>query len=130
MKAQIETIGLLVIIILIVVIGAIFLFFALSPSQQQDITQSTKVQNLLQAIITTNTPYNMQMKEFIATKDPDSIKTEIETIMSALKINKYTYKIYKDNQEILNFGQCTTGITASTTFRQANTPYKINLKLC
>lgn len=128
-RAQIETIGLVVIIILLVTLGFIFISF-IKPEKQESLTQSTAF--LIESIVKTQTPYG-SMKELVAesyeSKDTTNLKTEINQILEHFKAEQYSIKISANEQEFFTLNSC-EGILTSKIFTKNKIKYTFTLIEC
>lgn len=137
-KAQIEIIGLVIIIILIITLGFIILAFSGTSQSNVNLDQSTT--DLLQAIKKTQTPQG-PMQELIVEAQDNKEKQQFlkQELTKILKLQRKQYgltiKVEQETILILNpqdFGPkpCTEYITDSTTFYKKRANCKILIIQC
>lgn len=143
-KAQIEMIGLLVIVILFIFIGIFAIRFALRPESTivAEMRTNIMVNNMLNAIIKTNTQFNKDISELIVdcyNTDANActfVKQEIPKIieLSLGKQQNYEFSVFANKEEFeelsIKKGSCKYGNTADYTKRAENVNFEIKLKLC
>jgi len=136
-KAQMEIMGLVIIIIMLAILSIIFLTFALrpSPSTTPILRSSTKADNLLNSIIRTSTKENQKMLDIIEnsyiTNDFTYLKQEINKIISkAIPNKRYSFKLLINQQKVLDIGDCKLGVSSTKTIKHNNNLFKFTLVIC
>lgn len=136
-KAQMEIMGLLVIIIILAILAIIFLSFALRPSLPTTpiLRTSTKADNLLNSIVRTSSSSNQKMLDLIEISyikgDFTQFKQEItEIIYKTIPNKKYSFKLFINQQKILEIGDCNIGISSTKTIKHNNNLFKFLLLIC
>lgn len=137
-RGQMEMVGLLVIVILLLVLGVIFLKFMLVPKSTTlaDSRSSLESTRLLQALVLT-TIQDKSFQEHAVDCSRDStactvLRQEIGTIFTLLlkKGQKYSFYLLYQDQNILRLEQCTVGVVSSYPFTAAGGFYEVQLRLC
>ena len=143
-KEQIEIMGLMIIVILIVIGALLYLRFGILQSKQ--VTTENKIQNI-QAINLINALMNIQICEELTLKetvvkcqnDPQSdccqtLNGKINEILDTTTEFDYDFYITKNEEIILQLPEilvCETGIRSpSFTFTDSGTPYESYFTLC
>lgn len=137
-RGQMEMVGLLVIVLLLLVLGVIFLKFLLTPTSSTlaDSRSSLESTRLLQALVLT-TIQGKSFQEHALACSGDSaacttLRQEIESIFTLLlkKGQKYSFYLLYNDQNILRLEQCTLGVVSSYPFTAAGGFYEVQLRLC
>ena len=135
-KAQIEIIGLLLIVILLSVILVVFLRFALksdtsyTPEARQSIIAKTTIDSLIKTSFNDQTFENL-IYECYTGYNCNILKQEINAIMSKLMPNKQFFYVFTSNEQVfLEIGENCIGIQANNPYIINSIPIKISLKLC
>jgi len=135
-KAQMEIMGLVIIIIMLAILSIIFLTFALrpSPSTTPILRTSTKADNLLNSIIRTSTPKGKLLDliaESYTNNDFILIKQEISKIIHKTLPNKqYSFKLLINKEKVLQIGSCKLGISSTKTIKHKDNIFKFILLIC
>ncbi len=135
-KAQMEIMGLVIIIIMLAILSIIFLTFALrpSPSTTPMLRTSTKADNLLNSIIRTSTPKGKLLDliaESYTNNDFILIKQEISKIIHKTLPNKqYSFKLLINKEKVLQIGSCKLGISSTKTIKHKDNTFKFILLIC
>lgn len=137
-RGQMEMVGLLVIVLLLLVLGVIFLKFMVVPKSTTlaDSRSSLESTRLLQSLVLT-TIQGKSFQEHAAACADDSatcpvLRQEIETIFNLIlrEGQKYSlYLLYQD-QTVLQIEQCTVGVISSYPFTAFGGFYEVQLRLC
>lgn len=137
-RGQVETIGLLVIVLLLIVIGLIVLRFSLhAPSSSlPDTRSSLESTKLLQALVLTK----IQGDSFADHSQRCStdrtacllFQQELERIFSLLlrKGQQYNFSLSLSDQNLFTLGRCSTGVMSSYPFTAGGGFYEASLRLC
>ena len=135
-KAQIEIIGLLLIVILLSVILVVFLRFALksdtssTPEARQSIIATTTIDSLIKTSFNDKTFENL-IYECYTGYNCNILEKEINSIMSKLMPNKQFFYTFTSNEQVfLEIGENCIGIQANNLYVINSIPIKISLKLC
>ena len=137
-KGQMEMVGLLVIVILLLVLGVILLKFSVAPKSTTlaDSRSSLESTRLLQALVLT-TIQEKSFQEHATACSEDSaactaLRQEIESIFTVIlkKGQKYSFYLLYNDQNILRFEQCTLGVVSSYPFTALGGFYEVQLRLC
>lgn len=135
-KAQTEIIGLVVIVILLTLLAVIFIKFALKeqPSTSAILRTSTKADNLLNSIIRTSTP-NGKLLDLVVDShikgDFTYLNQEITKVLTkTLSHKQYSFKIFIDQQPVLEIGTCKTGIASNKPYKYEDYSLKFSLVIC
>ena len=144
-KAQMEVIGLVIIVILVFVGILMFVrFVVLAPETSQKTIESLEANNLLSALLKTTTSCNSlsvldaikecQQKTTICNQDACIYtKDKIQDIMQASLDVKTDYKleVLTNNNPLFAMGDCEKGIaSAPYSIPSKGITYTIKLKLC
>ena len=135
-KAQIEIVGLMLIVILLTVLAVVFLRFTLKPgtSAISEARQSTMVSAAIDSIIKTS--YNDKTFEDLVYDcytglNCNILTDELNSIMSKLMPKKPFYFTFSSNQQqFLDIGINCLGIQANKIYIINSIPVEIGLKLC
>lgn len=137
-RGQVETVGLLVIVLLLIVIGILVLRFSLrSPSSSlPDTRSSLESTHLLQALVLTT----IQGDSFAdhsqrCSTDRNAcllFQQELERVFSLLlqKGQKYSFSLHLSDQDLFTLGRCSTGVVSSYPFTAGGGFYEASLRLC
>ncbi len=137
-RGQMEAVGLLVIVLLLIVIGLIVLRFSLRPASTTlaDTRSSLESTRLLQALVLT-TIQGLSFQEHAAACSTSatacsSLRQELESIFSVLlkKGQQYSFYLVYEDQNILSIDQCPTGVLSSYPFTSRGAFYEVKLRLC
>ncbi|MDP1694233.1 MAG: hypothetical protein Q8L34_01715 [Candidatus Woesearchaeota archaeon] len=137
-RGQMEMVGLLVIVILLLVLGVLFLKFSVTPKSTTlaDSRSSLESTRLLQALVLT-TIQGKSFQEYAVACSEDSaactvLRQEIENIFTILlkKGQKYSFYLLYNDQNILRLEQCTLGVVSSYPFTAIGGFYEVQLRLC
>lgn len=138
-RGQMEVVGLLVIVILLLVIGLLVLRFSVrsnSSGATIDARSSLESTRLLQALSLTT----IQGKSFQDSvvdcshdaADCQTLRHEIESIFSVTlkKGQKYSFYLVEEDQKLITIEQCPVGVLSSYPFSTAGGFYEAQLRLC
>lgn len=135
-KAQIEMIGLLLIVLLLSVLIIFFVRFALRPSTdsttqtRQSIIASAAIDSIVKTSLNDKT-FESLIYECYTGSNCDILKQELNKIMSSLMPNKqFYYTFNSDNKVFLELGKNCLGIQANNVYIINSVPISISLKLC
>ena len=137
-KGQMEVVGLLVIVILLLVIGVFVLKFSLQPasSTTADARSSLESTRLLQALVLT-TIQGKSVAEYAAACSRDTgacqnLRLELESIFSVIlrKGQQYSFSLLYQDQKILVMEHCSVGVLSSYLFISDGGFYEVQLRLC
>lgn len=145
-KAQIEVIGLAVIVIFLIVAGLFFVkLYLLKPEAESKGVESTMANNLLNALLKTTICEDQNVfdgikscyeKSIICNKDACGFtQNKIEEILNLTLIPPWEYKLeIKANNKIIedfDLGVCRTGIAAAPySLPSRGVSYDISFKVC
>ena len=136
-KAQMEIIGLMLIILFLAILAVFFLRFALKPdtSYISEARQSVLASATVDSIIKTS--YNNQTFENLIYDcytgfSCNILEKEIKDIMPKITSKKPYYYTFSSNEQVfLEFGDiCKTGIQSNKIYIINKIPTEISLKLC
>lgn len=135
-KAQIETVGLLVIIILLVVLATLFisLYLNKSPSGLEETRSSTKLSNFLNSIAKINID-NKKLTDLAfncyLSQDCGVLQQKLTEITSEFfKNQQFSFTFKAENEEFYSINTCKLGPVASYKFIKNNIDFIIILKIC
>ena len=136
-KAQIEMIGLMLIIILLTVLAVFFLRFTLKPpttiaSARQSVIAKSTIDSIIKTSYNEKTFENL-IYDCYTGSNCNLLEQEINQIMPKLMPKKaFTLTFTSDEQEFLKITSktCNIGIQANNIYRINSIPIKISLKLC
>jgi len=135
-KAQIEIIGLMLIIILLTVLAVVFLRLTMKPASEstaearQSIIASTTIDSIIKTSYNEKTFESLIYDCYQAT-NCNILEQEINKIMPKLMLKKQYYLIFASDDNIfLELGQNCLGIQANNPYIINSIPFKISLKLC
>ena len=134
-KAQVEIIGLMLIIILLTVLAVIFLRLTLKPptttsEARQSIIASATIDSIVKTSYNDKTFENLIFSCYEGS-DCQILDKEITKIMQKLMPNKQFYLVFTSEDQIfLELGQNCLGIQANNNYVINSIPIKISLKLC
>lgn len=135
-KAQIETIGLLVIIILLVLLATLFVSFYLkkAPSSIAEARTSIKLSNFLNSIAKININ-NQRLADLVyncyTNQDCNPLQQHLTLITNEFfKNQQFSYTFKANNQEFYTINTCNLGLTADYKFIKNNIDFIIILKTC
>ncbi|MDP4012898.1 MAG: hypothetical protein Q8R00_04820 [Candidatus Nanoarchaeia archaeon] len=137
-KGQTETMGLMVIVILIIFLATIFLSFALreKPDLTSEVRESVQTNSLLTSLLQTTIQGKPLKEQFPNCYNNritcDNLKKQIETMLSLVVPigQNYQFILLVDEEELINIGACRTGSIAITSIRRDNIDFLARLKLC
>ena len=135
-KGQLEIVGVLIIVILLLFLGIIFIVFKANKQESlySDIRTNTKAANIVNALIKVD--YNGKKMSYglldcSKTGDCNGVKSRIENIMMLLKENNYNFRLKNQDSEVLNIGKCEGNkITYNYPLTLEGNQLNINLGLC
>ncbi len=135
-RGQTEVIGLVVIVFLLVMIGVIYLKFALSKGEKMlpEVRNSLEANNMLNALIKAN----IEDKRFIElvdecyrSEDCEGLEVKIMDILKdGLQGKRYEFIVEAENSNFIDMGDCDFGISASFPFTKGGIYYEASLKIC
>ncbi len=142
-SGQIEMIGLVIIVMLIVIGGLLFVRFGLQSEEvkQETTIQTTQTYHLLNAMLKIELCPETALKKAIDACNENQnicnqeacqlLKTKIETILQETSYKKTAFYAYNNGIEVLKINDCAYG-TASPPyfFKEENKEYEVVLKQC
>ncbi len=137
-RGQMEVVGLLVIVILLLVIGLIVLRFSLRPASTTltDTRSSLESTRLLQALVLT-TIQGISFQEHAAACSTSStacsrLGQELEDIFSVIlkQGQQSSFYLLSEDQNIFSFDNCPLGVFSSYPFTHQGVFYEVKLRLC
>jgi len=144
-KGQMEMIGLVIVVVLIIIGGLFYITFSLkgkdNTKEQDQHLQSITANNLVNALIKIRICENKSVGQAIALCDVneqlcgenacDFVKKEVEGIISSVTDKNYLFFVNKGENELFNVGNCSYGIS-SVPYRLDvdSTSYDVVLRLC
>ena len=144
-KGQMEMIGLVIVVVLIIIGGMFYITFSLrgkDKTQEQDQhLQSIQANNLVNAIVKIKICENKSVGEAIVLCDTnkqicgenacDFVKNEIERIIQSFSNENYFFFVKRGENEVFSFGNCDYGVS-SVPYRLDvdSTSYDVVLRLC
>ncbi len=138
MKGQTETMGLMIIVVLLLFLGIIFLSFALreKPDLTSEVRESVQATSLLTAMLQT-TIDNKQLKEqffdcYISKEYCSTLANKTASILdlAVQQGQRYNFTLSTEDKNLFSIGTCSKGAISVTTVRRADTDFKIELRLC
>ena len=138
-KGQTETIGLLVIVVLLLVIGVVFLKFNVGNKQdlKADLRTNVQTTNLLRAVmkasLSDKSVSDAIVDCYFNSAQCSSIGNEIKKILdkSVGEGRSYSFTASADNRQLISLGTCQgLGIIASYQISKAGTFVESKLKVC
>ena len=138
-KGQIETIGLLVIVVLLLVIGVVFLKFNVNDKHnlKADLRTNTQTTNLLRAVMKASLSDKSVSDAVVDcsfnSAQCASISDEIKKMLdvSVGKGKNYEFTASADNKQLISIGNCTdVGIVASYQISKDGAFVEAKLKTC
>lgn len=144
-RSQIEIMGLLIIVILLILIGVIFVRFSLSekPNTMAEIRTNIKITNLLTAITHTTLCGRYSFSDAIiycyTTNNDDLcgqpsctfIRTEIPKMIGLAVPNaEYQFIAAADTRNFINIGTCKQGKVADYKVHSGDILFTMKLRLC
>ncbi len=138
MKGQTETIGLMIIVVLLLFLGIIFLSFALREKQDftPEVRTSLQTTSLLTALLQT-TVDNQQLKEsfqncYVKEENCLFLANETSKILDlAIQPGQnYNFTLSAEDKQLLSIGKCSKGAISQTSVRRGNTDFTVQLRLC
>jgi len=136
-KGQAEIVGLMVIVIILIVIGVIYLRFALikEKSAYPEIRTNIEVNNLLRALVKLKIG-NLTMSNALyecyrgadCYKVEDGVKDALSNVLKPEE--NFKFILLADDNEILVFGNCNKGLLASFPFVKHEAYLETRLTLC
>jgi len=134
-KAQIETIGLLVIIILLIVLATFFvsLYLNKGDSSLPEARTSSKQSNFLNSINKINID-NKKVSDLVydcySTDNCNLLQQKLTEITNEFFRTTFSYTFKADNKEFYSFNTCKLGLTANYKFIKNQINFEIILKTC
>lgn len=134
-KAQIEIIGLMLIVILLTFLAVVFLRLTLKPSEsvseaRQNIIASATIDSILKTSYQEETFESLIYDCYQAT-NCNILEQEINNIIGKLMPKKQFYMVFSSNDQVFfELGQNCLGIQANNPYIISSIPIKISLKLC
>lgn len=138
MKGQTETVGLIVIVLLLLIVGVIFIRFSLleKPEVYSDLRTNIQASNLLNAIMKADSERG-KLKEVMAgcrenKEDCSYFENEIKKIVKNLfdAGTNFDFAGYGDGKEIIKIEGCKAGIYSSYPYTKDNVFYEAKLRIC
>ena len=136
-KGQAEIVGLAVIVIMLLVIGVIYVRFALikERSQYGEIRTNIEVNNMLRALVKlkiANLTMSDALYDCYRQIGCDNLRDNIEDALSAvLKPDEdYKFILLADENTIISFGKCNKGLLRSFPFVKHEAYLETRLTLC
>mgnify|MGYP001565614992 CR=1 FL=1 len=111
MRGQLEIMGVVVIVVLLLFLGIIFIAFKANKQESaySDIRTNTKAVNIVNGLIKLDYDgkrLSYGLLECSRTGDCNGVKSRIELIMQVLKENNYNFRLRNQNSDVLDFGNC------------------------
>lgn len=138
MKGQTETMGLMIIVVLLLFLGIIFLSFALreKPDLTPEVRESVQTTSLLNALIQT-TVDEKQLKEHFA----DCLSSKESCARLANKTSEildlvvqpgqnYNFTLSTEDKSLFSVGKCSKGAISTTIVRRGSADFLVQLRLC
>ena len=135
-KGQIEIMGLVIIVILLVFIAIFALSFIIKPEQENENVLKLKANALRSSLLKTNLCRDITVKDEIENCvdgyneciECSDLRQDIEKmIKSSLDNEKYNFFVSNDKGSFINIGNCVDGVTAvSQNLRNS----KVDVALC
>lgn len=136
MKGQTETIGLMIIVVLLLFLGIIFLNFALRerPDLTPEVRESLQTTYLLTSLLQT-TLDNQPVKEHFQDcygNNCSNLKDNLVIILdSAVQPGQnYNFTLSTEDKQLLSIGKCSKGAISLTSIRRSNIDFTAQLRLC
>ena len=135
MKGQTETMGLMIIVVLLLFLGIIFLSFALRerPNLTPEVRESLQTTYLLTSLLQT-TLDNKPIKEHFpdCSNDCSNLKNKLIIILdSAVQPGQnYNFTLSTEDKQLLSIGKCSKGAISVTSIRRSNIDFTAQLRLC
>ena len=137
-KGQVETMGLMIIVVLILVLGVIFLSFALreKPDLSKEVQESVQTNSLLTALLQTTLdgkPLKEKFPECYNNRQLcDNLASRIGFMLNlTVQPGKnYEFKLSADDEDLISLGKCRYGAVSATPIRRENINFLVNLKMC
>ena len=120
-RGQTETMGLVIIVILIVFIAIFSLSFMIKPEQQDDDILKLKANSLRASLLKTNLCGSVTIEDEIENCidnyyeciECSNLQNEIVKILeNSLENEKYSFIVLKDDESFMRIGSCVDNITA------------------
>lgn len=136
-KGQAEVVGLMVIVVILLVIGLIYLRFALirEESAYPDLRTNIQVNNLLRALVKLKIG-NLTMSESLYDcyngLNCEMLKNRINDILDIVLMPSegFKFSLLAEEREIISFGNCNTGILGSFPFVKNGISLETRMVLC
>jgi len=134
-KAQMETIGLLVIIILLIVLATFFvsLYLNKGDSALPEARMSTKLSNFLNSVNKINID-NKKLSDLVydcySTDNCNVLQQKLTEITQEFFKKDFAYTFKADNEPFYSFNTCKLGLTADYRFIKNQVNFIIILKTC
>ena len=138
-RGQAETMGLMVIVVLLVIIGLIFLRFNLNPkeSSYKDVRTSLEANNILKSVLrlkTSEADVQELINECYFNRDNcEYMKNKLEEIFSLVlkKEETYNFLLRGESEELFRIdNKCVIGVNAQHQFSKDNIFYEAELRIC
>ena len=138
MKGQTETIGLMIIVVLLLFLGIIFLSFALREKQDftPEVRTSLQTTSLLTALLQT-TVDNQQLKEnfqncYVKEENCLTLANETSKILdlAVQPGQNYNFTLSTEDKQLISIGKCSKGAISATSVRRGNVDFTVQLRLC
>ena len=136
MKGQLEMVGVLIIVVLLLFLGIIFVVFVANKPESvySDIRLNIKASNIVNALLKVDYNGNKlsyAIVECSKTLDCNGVKNKIVEVMQLLKETNYIFKVKDQDNEPLKIGNCTGNkISYNYPLTLEGKDLKINLVLC
>ena len=136
MKGETETMGLMIIEVLLLFLGIVFLSFALRerPDLTPEVRESLQTTYLLTALLQTTLDDKPVKEHFIACHNNDcsNLKTKLLMILdSAVQPGQnYNFTLSTEDNQLLSIGKCSKGAISITSIRRSNIDFTAQLRLC
>lgn len=138
-KAQAETMGLMVIVILIVIIGLIFIRFNLREKNEnyKDVRTSLEANNILKAVLRLKTS-EINVLELIdrcyfSRENCENTKDKLQEILGFVlkKEENYNFLLRGEGEELFRIdNKCIIGVNAQHQFSKDNIFYEAEMRIC
>ncbi|MBI2109601.1 hypothetical protein HYT58_00310 [Candidatus Woesearchaeota archaeon] len=136
MKGQSETIGLMIIVILLILIGLVFLRFSMNKDNVlPELRTNIQTSNLLTAILRYNVG-NDDVRGLIVKcvqqNECSVLNKEVKAILDNTvdKRAKYEFKAVYEEKEVIRIGGCNRGLTSNIPISEAGLFIETRLKIC
>ncbi|MDD5331750.1 MAG: hypothetical protein PHE43_02930 [Candidatus Nanoarchaeia archaeon] len=145
-KGQTEIMGLAIVVVLLVIIAGFFLIFSSKKdSGTEEIRETIQTANLMPAIlkysVCDKVTMEEEIRECITSKTSSCnkedckvfIKNSLKPVLDAFFGDKYMFTISKDEQDFLEFGNCTGDRILANPYNSGGSKgnrFELNIKLC